>query len=104
MTEIDADTGFPKLPEGYYWHVMKSGMGSPYAYISIRKDFLRWGLFTSSRQYLEMICTQHEIRTAKGLRKSVHEAWTLYGAQFRERVTPVEIIDPYGSYPPKKLP
>ena len=103
MYTIDEETGLPELPEGYYWHVRKSGLGSPYAYITIRKDKLVWGLFRLPYQYIETICKQTEITTVDGLRAQINRAWRLYGGEFSQLITPGQAINPYGSYPPKKL-
>lgn len=103
MPEIDEATGLIALPGGYYWHVRKSGMGSPYAYISIRKDRIVWRFFRLPYEYINMICTQSEIETVQGLRTQVNLAWSLYGGKFTQAITPGQTINPYGSYPPKRL-
>jgi hypothetical protein len=105
MTQIDKDTGLPELPVGYYWHVKRSDLwASDYSYITIRRDRLKWGLFTVHDEYLSMICKSHEINTPDRLHRQVFQAWNLYGGDFRKRVTPAgEDFNPYGSYPPKSL-
>lgn len=99
MTQIDKATGFPKLPEGYYWHVRKSSTGG-YAYITIRKDRLLWGLIPTHPEYLSMICYTSEINTPDRLESQVFLAWNLYGRNFRDRLSPAgSNFTPYGRHP-----
>lgn len=103
MTQIDVATGFPKLPEGFYWYVRRSS-ARDYSYITIRKDRLKWGLFTVHDEYLSMICYSNQIKTPSSLKYQVATAWSLYGSNFRERITPAtDGFNPYGSYPPKNV-
>lgn len=111
MTELDIETGLPKLPEGYFWRIEKYNPAiTPRVAIAIMRESTR-------RKWFKTVEWAYEFSSvdifAQELEQSADpEGWVLELAKkVYDRAVPkwraesqvqrVEFL--YGDYPPKKL-
>lgn len=111
MTEIDLETGLPKLPKGYFWRIEKYNPAiTPRVAIAIMKESTR-------RKWFKTVEWAYEFSSvdvfAQQLEQSENpEAWVLELAQkvydrsvykWRAETQTERVNALYGDYPPKKL-
>lgn len=93
--EIDAETGMPVLPEGYFWRVRADRDSSGYIDVQIRRKF-----WIFSRAVVSTCSSKKNVKSGETI---LADAAYLVRNKFKTPTEPKPWEHFLGDYPPKKL-